>query len=77
MTLLLSYLIFTKPLTEQHGTGLLLIGMGIVLKLLPENKPYKKKPVTLGSRPIEKNADHFTREVEKNEGEDEEMRPFV
>ncbi|KAL5209960.1 hypothetical protein ABZP36_005583 [Zizania latifolia] len=37
-TLLLSYLIFTKPLTEQHVTGLLLISMGIVLKLLPENK---------------------------------------
>ncbi|KAI0499376.1 hypothetical protein KFK09_020279 [Dendrobium nobile] len=38
VTLLLSYLIFTKPMTEQHGTGLLLIAMGIVLKLLPEYK---------------------------------------
>ncbi|RCV46867.1 hypothetical protein SETIT_9G565500v2 [Setaria italica] len=38
VTLLLSYLIFTKPLTEQHVTGLLLITMAIVLKLLPENK---------------------------------------
>ena len=38
VTLLLSYLIFTKPLTEQHVTGLLLITMGIVLKLVPENK---------------------------------------
>jgi solute carrier family 35 (adenosine 3'-phospho 5'-phosphosulfate transporter), member B3 len=38
VTLLLSYLIFTKPMTEQHVTGLLLITMGIVLKLLPENK---------------------------------------
>ncbi|KAG0491560.1 hypothetical protein HPP92_004605 [Vanilla planifolia] len=38
VTLLLSYLIFTKPLTEQHVTGLLLISMGIVLKLLPEHK---------------------------------------
>lgn len=27
-------------MTEQHGTGLLLIAMGIVLKLLPE---YKEK----------------------------------
>ncbi|KAK4797196.1 hypothetical protein SAY86_029522 [Trapa natans] len=35
VTLLLSYMIFTKPLTEQHGTGLLLIGMGIVLKMVP------------------------------------------
>ncbi|XP_072963068.1 UDP-galactose/UDP-glucose transporter 2-like [Typha angustifolia] len=38
VTLLLSYLIFTKPLTEQHVSGLLLIAMGIVLKLLPEYK---------------------------------------
>ncbi|PKA66415.1 UDP-galactose/UDP-glucose transporter 2 [Apostasia shenzhenica] len=38
LTLLLSYLIFTKALTEQHGTGLLLIAMGVALKLLPEYK---------------------------------------
>ncbi|XP_020085342.1 UDP-galactose/UDP-glucose transporter 4-like [Ananas comosus] len=38
VTLLLSYLIFTKPLTEQHGSGLMLIAMGIILKLLPEYK---------------------------------------
>ncbi|KAJ3690373.1 hypothetical protein LUZ61_019537 [Rhynchospora tenuis] len=38
VTLLLSYLIFTKPLTEEHVTGLLLISMGIILKLLPEYK---------------------------------------
>ncbi|XP_073064967.1 UDP-galactose/UDP-glucose transporter 2-like isoform X2 [Primulina eburnea] len=43
VTLLLSYMIFTKPLTEQHGTGLLLIAMGIVLKMLPENKPPQKR----------------------------------
>ena len=43
VTLLLSYLIFTKPLTEQHGTGLLLIAMGITLKLLPaDDKPIKR-----------------------------------
>ncbi|XP_044501829.1 UDP-galactose/UDP-glucose transporter 2-like [Mangifera indica] len=42
VTLLLSYLIFTKPLTEQHGTGLLLIAMGIALKLLPDTKPTKR-----------------------------------
>ncbi|KAL0311652.1 UNVERIFIED_CONTAM: UDP-galactose/UDP-glucose transporter 2 [Sesamum calycinum] len=35
VTLLLSYLLFTKPLTEQHGSGLLLIAMGIILKLVP------------------------------------------
>ncbi|XP_057463510.1 uncharacterized protein LOC130753447 isoform X2 [Actinidia eriantha] len=33
VTLLLLFLIFTKPLTEQHGTGLLLVAMGIVLNL--------------------------------------------
>jgi len=38
MTLLLSYLIFTKPLTEQHATGLLLITMGITMKLLLDRK---------------------------------------
>ncbi|KAI4315360.1 hypothetical protein L6164_028179 [Bauhinia variegata] len=37
VTLLLSYLIFTKPLTEQHETGLLLITMGIILKMLPDS----------------------------------------
>ncbi|RWR87592.1 UDP-galactose/UDP-glucose transporter 4 [Cinnamomum micranthum f. kanehirae] len=48
VTLLLSYLIFTKPLTEQHVTGLLLISMGIVIKLLPDNKPT--------NRPINRNT---------------------
>ncbi|KAG6541553.1 hypothetical protein Mapa_017075 [Marchantia paleacea] len=38
-TLLLSYIIFTKPLTGQHGTGLLLIMMGIVLKMMPDPFP--------------------------------------
>lgn len=41
VTLLLSYLLFTKPLTEQHGTGLLLIAMGIIIKLLPDYNPQK------------------------------------
>lgn len=47
MTLLLSYVLFTKPLTEQHGTGLLLIAMGIVLKMLPDSGggPQKRVPV--------------------------------
>uniref|UniRef100_A0A1J3H049 UDP-galactose/UDP-glucose transporter 2 n=1 Tax=Noccaea caerulescens TaxID=107243 RepID=A0A1J3H049_NOCCA len=45
VTLLLSYLIFTKPLTEQHGSGLLLIAMGIVLKMVPmDGKPPSKIP---------------------------------
>lgn len=71
VTLLLSYLIFTKPLTEQHGSGLLLIAMGIVLKLLPDNKPYKK--ASLESPTTEKTANPFPREEEKSE----EMRPLV
>ncbi|KAK4338361.1 hypothetical protein RND71_042848 [Anisodus tanguticus] len=39
VTLLLSYLIFTKPLTEQHCSGLLLISMGVFSRLLPDSKP--------------------------------------
>ncbi|KAG0583179.1 hypothetical protein M758_3G116700 [Ceratodon purpureus] len=37
VTLLLSYIIFTKPLLGQHCTGLLLITMGIILKMVPDN----------------------------------------
>lgn len=53
MTLLLSYLIFTKPLTEQHATGLLLITMGITMKLLLDRKDHpvsvqRKKPQMAG-----------------------------
>ncbi|KAM0015489.1 putative UAA transporter [Helianthus debilis subsp. tardiflorus] len=35
VTLLLSYILFTKPLTEQHGSGLILIAMGLILKMVP------------------------------------------
>lgn len=35
---MLSYLIFTKPMTDQHGTGLLLIALGVFLKMVPEKK---------------------------------------
>lgn len=48
LTLLLSYIIFTKPLTEKHATGLLLIGMGIVLIILPN--PMVKTNKKQGSR---------------------------
>jgi len=68
VTLLLSYLIFTKPLTEQHGTGLILIGMGIVLKLLPDNKLPNRPNTTL------KTTSTTTREMANIE---EEKRPFV
>lgn len=39
VTLLLSYIIFTKPIMEKHATGLLLIAMGIILKMLPNPMP--------------------------------------
>lgn len=48
LTLLLSYILFTKPLTGQHGSGLLLITMGIVLKMMPE--PFPKKYLALPTR---------------------------
>ncbi|KAL4621761.1 hypothetical protein ACB092_06G252500 [Castanea dentata] len=78
VTLLLSYLIFTKPLTEQHGTGLLLIAMGITLKLLPENKHTKRSSNSSASA---KNAKPASSEEEitqlENFGQDEEKRPLV
>ncbi|XP_050249785.1 UDP-galactose/UDP-glucose transporter 2-like [Quercus robur] len=78
VTLLLSYLIFTKPLTEQHGTGLLLIAMGITLKLLPENKHTKRSSNFSASAKIAKPAsseEEIT--LVENLGQDEEKRPLV
>ncbi|KAG8496591.1 hypothetical protein CXB51_007772 [Gossypium anomalum] len=37
--LLLLYMIFTKPLIERHGSGLLLISICIILKMFPDTKP--------------------------------------
>ncbi|KAI3925717.1 hypothetical protein MKX01_003276 [Papaver californicum] len=71
VTLLLSYLIFTKPLTEQHGTGLILIAMGIVLKMLPENKiPTLNKPSPIPMKSFDNEKKTFTED-------DEEKRPLV
>eukprot|EP00261_Vitis_vinifera_P039125 XP_019080368.1 PREDICTED: UDP-galactose/UDP-glucose transporter 4 isoform X2 [Vitis vinifera] len=53
VTLLLSYMIFTKPLTEQHGTGLLLIAMGIILKMLPDTQA-PKRPTSSTAKPSSK-----------------------
>lgn len=64
MTLLLSYLIFTKPLTEQHATGLLLISMGIIMKLLPENKHPLPRKVQIIAR-LDKQSLHKEVEEEK------------
>lgn len=79
VTLLLSYLIFTKPLTEQHGTGLILIAMGIVLKMLPDNKPPpKRSPSSSLSMPrLEKPSYNDERKFEIGNEEDEEKRPLV
>lgn len=77
VTLLLSYLIFTKPLTEQHGTGLLLISMGIILKLLPDNKPHKRSvdqvPASRGGKASSGEDSSSQKEIE----EEEEKRPLV
>lgn len=77
VTLLLSYLIFTKPLTEQHGTGLLLMSMGITLKLLPDNKPHKPSvaqvPASGAGKPSSSDGGNSQTELE----EEEEKRPLV
>ncbi|XP_075484604.1 UDP-galactose/UDP-glucose transporter 2-like isoform X1 [Primulina tabacum] len=70
VTLLLSFVIFTKPLTEQHGSGLLLIAMGIVLKLLPDSK--------LPSRAVMRDASAMQKPLEnKGHEENEEKRPLI
>ncbi|CAM6049002.1 unnamed protein product [Sphagnum compactum] len=38
---LLSYIIFTKPLSEQHYTGLILLVMGFVLKMMADQSDSK------------------------------------
>ncbi|KAH0941648.1 hypothetical protein HID58_001285 [Brassica napus] len=69
VTLLLSYLIFTKPLTEQHGSGLLLIAMGIVLKMVPMDS---KPPSKIQARPaVRKDGGEGER------GDEEERKSLV
>ncbi|KAB5564452.1 hypothetical protein DKX38_004506 [Salix brachista] len=61
VTLLLSYMIFTKPLTEQHGTGLLLIAMGIIVKMVPvDYKPTTRNAARHGKF-------HFKEEISLGE----------
>ncbi|KAK8692815.1 hypothetical protein V6N13_070422 [Hibiscus sabdariffa] len=74
VTLLLSYIIFTKPLTEQHGSGLLLIAMGIIMKMLPDNKPAARLPV---SNAYDKHSKNSYKEVSSVGLEDEERKPLV
>jgi adenosine 3'-phospho 5'-phosphosulfate transporter B3 len=82
VTLLLSYLIFTKPLTEQHGTGLLLIAMGITLKLLPDKNPYKRSSSSITKKakiekPSTNDEEKRVFQLEIEAAEDEEKRPLV
>jgi adenosine 3'-phospho 5'-phosphosulfate transporter B3 len=79
VTLLLSYLIFTKPLTEQHGSGLILIAMGIALKLLPENKLHVRIPKLDSSAKTAKSyyKEEIINKPLKREEENEEKRPLV
>jgi adenosine 3'-phospho 5'-phosphosulfate transporter B3 len=75
VTLLLSYMIFTKPLTEQHGTGLLLLAMGIILKMVPvDYKPPTRSAARHGKS-------HFKEEISLGESRKaegaEEKRPLV
>uniref|UniRef100_A0A2P2JU29 UDP-galactose/UDP-glucose transporter 2 n=1 Tax=Rhizophora mucronata TaxID=61149 RepID=A0A2P2JU29_RHIMU len=71
VTLFLSYLIFTKPLTEQHGTGLLLIAMGITLKMVPDIKPSNKST----PNPVEQERSLVSNR--EGEGDEEENKPLV
>ncbi|KAG4992745.1 hypothetical protein AAZX31_09G242400 [Glycine max] len=81
VTLLLSYLIFTKPLTEQHGSGLLLIAMGITLKMLPDNKFTSTKTKRVLTSSARDNGAKSTSDEElgtlPNSGENDERRPLV
>eukprot|EP00256_Glycine_max_P031928 XP_006576372.2 UDP-galactose/UDP-glucose transporter 4 [Glycine max] len=78
VTLLLSYLIFTKPLTEQHATGLLLIAMGITMKIFLDDRSNKK---ALNSSPIanipKPSEDKELMAQSDYAGEHEESRPLV
>lgn len=70
-------MIFTKPLTEQHGTGLLLIGMGITLKLLPENKQNQRVSNSSAKSKMSKPSTSEDRIIQIGNVEDEEKRPLV
>lgn len=78
VTLLLSYLIFTKPLTEQHATGLLLIAMGIIMKMLPENKQPARSTAPSSSVRERRQSTYQDKNLQENEdGREEEQRPLV
>ncbi|KAL5552156.1 hypothetical protein UlMin_002332 [Ulmus minor] len=76
VTLLLSYMIFTKPMTDQHGIGLLLITSGILVKMVPQNRIPSwssiQNAITKHSKSISK-----TDKTLEEDLEDEEKRAFV
>ncbi|GAV79422.1 UAA domain-containing protein [Cephalotus follicularis] len=72
VTLLLSYLIFAKPLTDQHWSGLLLIAMGIMLKMMPDNNLPHRSPIKQG-KPFSKKEKSIVNDVKG----DEEKRSLV
>lgn len=73
VTLLLSYIIFTKPMSEQHAMGLILIAAGIMMKMLPDHKIPQKLRLPDA---IVKQVKSYPRD-EKNEEQDEEKRSLV
>ncbi|MCD7446591.1 enolase-phosphatase E1 [Datura stramonium] len=73
VTLLLSYLIFTKPLTKQHCSGFLFISMGIVSRLLPDSKPPQRAVKSGNIRRIH----HKDENLSSENIADEEKRPLV
>ncbi|KAI4367917.1 hypothetical protein MLD38_016541 [Melastoma candidum] len=75
VTLLLSYVIFTKPLTEQHASGLLLMAMGIILKMLPDGKPSPTASRRNGIPSTKR--DTIINEKESSDHQEEETRPLV
>ncbi|KAL3498766.1 hypothetical protein ACH5RR_041498 [Cinchona calisaya] len=78
VTLLLSYMIFTKPLTEQHCFGLVLITAGIFMKLLPQ---IKFPTQVLRARTRAKQENYHLKDVKRPSGnkgdEEDEQRPLV
>lgn len=74
VTLLLSYIIFTKPMSEQHAVGLILIAAGIMMKMLPDHKIPQK---LMFPDAFVKQVKSFPREEKDEEYSDEDNRPLV
>ncbi|KAI3687504.1 hypothetical protein L1987_81201 [Smallanthus sonchifolius] len=73
VTLLLSYIIFTKPMSEQHAVGLILIAAGIMMKMLPDHKIPQQLRL---SDAFVKQVKSFPKE-EKDDEYDDENRPLI